>query len=771
MLQNLFSNKVASMLPDEPWLIHEDSYDPNQNLAHESLFALSNGYMGIRGSHEEGTKPSLPYVYINGIFDKSETFMKELATLPNWLGIRLYVNKCLLGIGGAKLLEYQRVLDMKDAALFKHLKLRDEQGRETLIEGMRFVSRAHTHRMGIRLWITPLNYSGLMELEQITDGSIVNFCDAPRFKVKHTLIVCNEALDTQGVYLEAATRDSGLHVGVGSKIVIRQGDEVLDRERVHHAFGEQGIEFTDFQVEQGKCTEVTKYVSMYDVNSCSGEELKSVTAHEVSGFIKDGFGHEYQTHKDVYENMWGHADIVIDGDPDLDKAVRFNVYHLMSAANERNSYVNVGAKLLSGEEYGGHAFWDTELFMMPFFAFVFPKTAKNLEEYRYHLLGAAEKNAATNGFKGAQYPWESADDGSEQSPAWTIEPDGTCYRCYVSVYEHHVTAAVAYGVYEYARITGDKDFLYGPGAEILVQTARFWASRCEWNQEDERYEITKVTGPDEWHEPVNNNTYTNYLVRWNMQYVIDLAAYLERDHKQDYETLIAKTGLTANELGQWSRIVDKLYLPRKAGSPVFEQFEGYFDLMPLTIETYDQNDWPVKPPELDRIDVSQTQIIKQADVVMLMHLLTDKFSQEELSANYRFYERRTLHGSSLSPSIYAIMGLKVGDGSKAYRYLRRAATLDLLNLQGNTREGIHGANAGGVWQTVIFGFAGVAIGEDGTLAIAPKMPETWNSLHFQIMDRDSQLDVLIQHDNSVQIRLLDGPSVTVLVNGQSQVVK
>ena len=256
-----------------------------------------------------------------------------------------------------------------------------------------------------------------------------------------------------------------------------------------------------------------------------------------------------------------------------------------------------------------------------------------------------------------------------------------------------------------------------------------------------------------------------------MQYVIDLAAYLERDHKQDYETLIAKTGLTANELGQWSRIVDKLYLPRKAGSPVFEQFEGYFDLMPLTIETYDQNDWPVKPPELDRIDVSQTQIIKQADVVMLMHLLTDKFSQEELSANYRFYERRTLHGSSLSPSIYAIMGLKVGDGSKAYRYLRRAATLDLLNLQGNTREGIHGANAGGVWQTVIFGFAGVAIGEDGTLAIAPKMPETWNSLHFQIMDRDSQLDVLIQHDNSVQIRLLDGPSVTVLVNGQSQVVK
>lgn len=770
MMQDLFSAEMAGMLPDERWMIHEDSYDPTRNLAYESLFALSNGYMGIRGSHEEGAKPSLPYVYVNGVFDKSETFMKELATLPNWLGMRLYIDKFLLGVDDAMVLEYHRVLDMKDAALFKHLKLRDGKGRETLIEGMRFVSRAHTHRMGIRLWITPLNYSGLMELEQITDGSIVNFCDAPRFKVKHTEVVRNETLDGQGVYLEAETRDCGLRVGVGSKVVIRQEGEVLDRERVHHAFGERGVEFTDFPVKQGRCTEVTKYVSMYGGSACVDEDLGTLAAQEVSDFIKDGFDQEYQDHRDVYEAMWNQADIVIDGDPDLDKAVRFNVYHLMSAANERNDHVNVGAKLLSGEEYGGHAFWDTELFMMPFFAFVFPKTARNLEEYRYRLLGAAEQNAVGNGFKGAQYPWESADDGSEQSPAWTIEPDGTCYRCYVSVYEHHVTAAVAYGVYEYARITGDKDFLYGPGAEILIQTARFWASRCEWNQKADRYEITKVTGPDEWHEPVDNNTYTNYLARWNMQYVIGLVDQIGRDRRQAHERLIAKTGLTEEELNQWHGIVDKIYLPRKADSPIFEQFEGYFDLMPLTITAYDQNDWPIKPPELDKVDVSRTQIIKQADVVMLMHLLTDEFSQEELSANYHFYESRTLHGSSLSPSVYAIMGLKVGDGTKAYRYLRRAATLDLLNLQGNTREGIHAANAGGVWQTVIFGFAGVSISEDGILAINPTMPEGWNSLHFRIMDRESRLDVLIRKDNSVQIGLLEGPSVRVQVNGRSQVV-
>ena len=194
---------------------------------------------------------------------------------------------------------------------------------------------------------------------------------------------------------------------------------------------------------------------------------------EIEGFVETGFDQELKAHEDVYKNMWENADIQITGDDELNRAVRFNIFHLMSTGNEHDDHVNVGAKLLTGEEYGGHAFWDTELFMLPFFSWVFPKTAQNLENYRYHLLDAARANAHKNGYKGAQYPWESADDGTEQCPDWTIEPDGTCYRCYVAVYEHHVTAAVAYGIYNYVKITQDMDFLYSKGAEILTETARF----------------------------------------------------------------------------------------------------------------------------------------------------------------------------------------------------------------------------------------------------------------------------------------------------------
>ena len=235
----------------------------------------------------------------------------------------------------------------------------------------------------------------------------------------------------------------------------------------------------------------------------------------------------------------------------------------MSTGNKRCDRVNLGAKLLSGEEYGGHAFWDTELFMLPYFAFVFPKTAQNLENYRFHLLDAARENAVKDGFRGAQYPWESADDGTEQCPDWTIESDGNCTRCYVAVYEHHVTVAVAYGIYNYAKITGDQEFLFSKGAEILTETARFWASRYNYIPEKNRYDILQVTGPDEWHEPVDNNVYTNYLARWNLRYVISLVRKMINEDREAYISLIQKTGLTDDEIEFWDRVQQNLYLPKK----------------------------------------------------------------------------------------------------------------------------------------------------------------------------------------------------------------
>lgn len=766
MIRDRFSEKLQTLLGGDEWLILQDEYDAAENLNYESLFCLTNGYLGTRGSYEEGTVKSLPCTFVNGVFDKSETFMRELANLPNWLGIRLYVEKELIGIENCSILEFSRVLDMKHAMLVKRFLLEDKKGRQTLVEGIRFVSRANVHRMAVKLYVTPINYDGIIEVENIVDGSVINFADAPRFKVKHTYLVANERLTENGVYIECATRDNHLHVGTGAFLDAERNGKSVIKTRQFYAFGEQTIEFQDFDAEQGVTTEITKYASIYTERDLPKYELHSAVKNEIDAFVERGFEQELAEHFKVYEEMWKEADIQIQGDFDLDCAVRFNIFHLMSTGNEHDDRVNVGAKLLHGEEYGGHAFWDTELFMLPFFAYVFPKTAKNLESYRYRLLDAARANAAKNGYKGAQYPWESADDGTEQCPDWTIEPDGTCYRCYVADYEHHVTAAVAYGIYDYVKITKDTSFLLKKGAEILMETARFWASRCEYITEKDRYEIRKVTGPDEWHEPVDNNVYTNYLAKWNLRYVIALIQDLKEHHREDYDRIAEKISLTEKEIEEWNLVQSKIYLPRKEGTQLLEQFEGYFDLQEVTIQEYDKNDWPIRPAELKTMKTKETQIIKQADVVMLLHLMGEEFDEETTKLNYSYYEKRTLHGSSLSPSIYSIMGLKVGDDTKAYRYLRRAAFIDLINLQKNTREGIHAANAGGVWQTVVFGFAGLSIDVDGILNITPKMPKEWEGVTFRIHYLNSWLEISIDAKNNAAVKVLEGAQTDVKVNGK-----
>lgn len=766
MIRDRFSEKLQTLLGGDEWLILQDEYDAAENLNYESLFCLTNGYLGTRGSYEEGTVKSLPCTFVNGVFDKSETFMRELANLPNWLGIRLYVEKELIGIENCSILEFSRVLDMKHAMLVKRFLLEDKKGRQTLVEGIRFVSRANVHRMAVKLYVTPINYDGIIEVENIVDGSVINFADAPRFKVKHTYLVANEKLTENGVYIECATRDNHLHVGTGAFLDAERNGKSVIKARQFYAFGEQTVEFQDFDAVQGETTEITKYASIYTERDLPKYELHSAVKNEIDAFVQRGFEKELEDHFKVYEKMWEEADIQIQGDFDLNRAVRFNIFHLMSTGNEHDDRVNVGAKLLHGEEYGGHAFWDTELFMLPFFAYVFPKTAKNLESYRYRLLDAARANAEKNGYKGAQYPWESADDGTEQCPDWTIEPDGTCYRCYVADYEHHVTAAVAYGIYDYVKITKDMDFLLKKGAEILMETARFWASRCEYIAEKDRYEIRKVTGPDEWHEPVDNNVYTNYLAKWNLRYVIALIQDLKEHHKEEYDRIVAKISLTEKEIEEWDLVQSKVYLPRKEGTQLLEQFEGYFDLHEVTIQEYDKNDWPIRPAELKTMKTRETQIIKQADVVMLLHLMGEEFDEEMTKLNYSYYEKRTLHGSSLSPSIYSIMGLKVGDDTKAYRYLRRAAFIDLINLQKNTREGIHAANAGGVWQTVVFGFAGLSIDADGILNISPKMPKEWERVTFRIHYLDSWLEISIDANNKAAVKVLEGAQTDVKVNGK-----
>lgn len=757
MIKDKFSENIKYFMSDDNWLIIQNKYVPKDNLIYETNFALTNGYMCTRASYEEETKISLPCTYIAGVYDKSEAFMRELANTPNWLPLKLYVERNLLGIEDCEILEFLRVLDMKKSILFKKLKLRDANGRETLIEGYRFISKNNLHRAAIKFFITPLNYSGVMEMENIIDGTILNFKDFPRFRVKHlkTLEVSN--LNNKGCYIETSTKDHNLHIGTGSVVKVYKNSDTQNiiKNRRYSSFGEVSLEFMDFDVKENETIVIDKFASIYTERDIPSTDIKLNVEKELSDFIITGIDQELKNHIKIYENMWYVANVEIEGDNLIDKALKFNIFHLMSTSNKFDEHVSLGAKLLHGEEYGGHAYWDTEIFMLPFFIFTDPETAKALLKYRYNLLDSARENANLNGYKGAKYPWESADDGTEQCPDWTIEPDGSCYRCYVAKYEHHVTADIAFGIYNYYKLTNDIDFILKYGAEILLETARFWVSRCTYNKVLDRYEILAVTGPDEWHEPVDNNFYTNYMAKWNIKKALEILNMLKENYFSVYMNLTNKISLIKDELANWENVHHKLYIPFSENSKLIEQFEGYFKLKDFTINEYDKNNMPIIPKEALSYGIHNTSINKQADVIMLMFLLEEDFDEKSKKINYDYYEKRTSQRSSLSPSVFSIMGLKVGNNSMAYKYLKRSALVDLNNNQGNTREGIHAASAGGTWQSVILGFAGMSINKNGILCFNPWFPDNWTKLKFKIYYRGQLLEITLE-ETEIKAKILKG---------------
>jgi kojibiose phosphorylase len=441
--------------------------------------------------------------------------------------------------------------------------------------------------------------------------------------------------------------------------------------------------------------------------------------------------------------------------------MRFSIYHLLIAANESDPRVNIGANSLSGERYRGHAFWDTEVFMLPFFIYTQPATARALLLYRYHTLDGARRNARDGGFRGARYAWESADTGVETTPKWTW--DGA-HRIWMGEEEIHVTAAVAYGLMAYVAATGDNALMTDYGAEILFETSRFWADRLEATP-DGRYALTRVVGPDEFHEHVDNSAYTNYLVRWHLQQAAHVYAELAAARPGELASLSERIGLTPDEVEGWLSRAERIRLPARTDGGVIEQFDGYFELESLPV-THDDNDMPMYPPGYHHYNLAGINLVKQADVVMLMYVLPDEFGDDVKRANYEYYEPLTLHKSSLSTAIHSIMSIEVGDPRRAVQYFRRAAFVDLVDNQGNTQEGIHIASAGGTWQMMVCGFGGFRV-RNGQMTFKPWLPPDWNTVEFRLKWHGNTVSVSADHTSATFV--LSGPegaAETIIINGR-----
>ncbi len=450
-----------------------------------------------------------------------------------------------------------------------------------------------------------------------------------------------------------------------------------------------------------------------------GEAKDRLAAAEDAGFER-----AFTTHREAWANRWEASQIIVEGDPELQRAVRFALYHLMGSVADKGEAA-VGARGLTGPGYRGHVFWDSDVFVLPFLAATHPEAARAMLEYRLARLPAAQQAARQLGRQGARFPWESARDGIDVTPASARDQAGRIVRIRTGELEEHIVSDVAWAAQCYVDWTGDEDFEAGAGRALLVETARYWASRIRLDAAG-RGHVYRVIGPDEYHEPVDDNAFTNVMARWNLRRGAELVG-------------------DEGETSEWLRLADALVDGFDPVSGLYEQFAGFFRLEPLVIADVA----PRRPIAADLLlgaeRVRSAQVLKQADVLMLHHLVPDEVVADSLAPNLAFYEPRTAHGSSLSPAIHAGLLARAGQLSDALATLDVAARIDLDDLTGSTAGGVHLATMGGLWQALVFGFAGVRP-RNGALIVHPMLPERWDALELRLFFRGHPLALRIDHD-------------------------
>ncbi|ERI92196.1 kojibiose phosphorylase [Clostridiales bacterium oral taxon 876 str. F0540] len=741
------------------WEVVRGSYDSNENRKYETLFTLANGYKGLRGAMEFsqiGDRGNL----IAGIFDKNTAQVTEIVNCQDPLAFNIYAEEELVDLDRCEILVFESKLNMKEGILYSSFKVKTKKGRIIKVKSERFLSISNVHRWAVKYTMVPENFKGKIFIESIIDGTVTNSTLDPANKTKHFKV--EDAFDLNpGIGLKVSTMDKGFDVvEVSSTIGFDETGNIL-KERKYNQFGEKVRELYQIFVEEKKEYTIYKYGVSYTSRD-SKDCICNLAKEELDSFINTGYEKEKAAHLKSWLSIWEDMDIQIKGDDIAQRGLRFNLFHLAASAYEGDERVSIAAKGLHGEGYKGHVFWDTETFMLPFFIYTRPEVAKALLMYRYNTLEGARKNARDNGFVGAQFPWESADEGTEVTPKWGMDYVGNPVRIWTGDEEYHINSDITFGIWEYYRTTEDKDFLINYGLEIFFDTAKFWRSRVEYNSKEDRYEISRVIGPDEFHEHVNNNVYTNYLAKWSIKKSLELIEWIKKENAEAFDKLCCKLKLDETDFKAWDEIQKKIYIPRSKDGRIIEQFEGYFDLKYFAITEHDDNGMPIWPKgvKLDRLN--ETQLIKQPDVVMLMLMLGEEFDEETRKENYKFYEERTMHKSSLSPSMYSIMGLSVGDTQNAYKYFIKAIMTDLEDNQGNAEFGLHSANTGGAWQSAVFGFGGLSVGKDEMLNFKPWLPKEWEELFFKINWRGAILKVSIREseveftsNKDVQIKVYD----------------
>ena len=735
-------------LADNPWFIVNEGFDPLKEREVETLFSITNGYIGTRGSLAEFYTISSPATLINGLYTKhANNSEEELAMLPDWTRMQVYIDDNPINLFNVKTLEHKRYLDMKRGIFFREWKNKDELGRITNIKILKYISLHNRNKACKSMTILPENYSGRIKVVSAIDGSHQNnIFSLPEIMQPPKSVMIGVKTDNPQKVAVISQKSEFLRedqlISIVHSITV-QINPFLSGEIIHLYHYNKNTVWEEWEW-------IAEYGIKYSINCLlnffssldSSDPIKQAQENNIKT-DESYFKNSINLHLKSLEDKWNKAAIEIEGDQESQKEINFAMYHLINSGGFSGEYSSIPARDLSGITYQGHIFWDTEMYMLPFYTLCEPEVARKLLMFRYHTLPGALENAGREGYKGASYAWESTDSGLEMTPEEAILPYGQVVNIYSGKYENHISPDIAYAIWQYWTVTGDDDFISDYGCEIVFLTARFCKSLMVLGT-DGYYHIYNVIGPDEYHKQINDNAYTNIMAKYNIEFALELVDFMKHKYRSKYEKLRDKIKLDDSEIEDWKNSQEKIYSGYYPEKKLYEQFNNFFNLQYIDLKGYEPRKLPmdiILGKEITR----NSQVIKQADVLMFLFLLGHRFSYDVVKANYEYYEPRTSHGSSLSPGIHSIIAARAGKMEDAFKYFKQNTAIYLGNQMGNASSGIHMAAIGGVWMSLVMGFAGMYIYNDGLL-FDPHLPVQWKSLKFSVLWRKQKINIILKKE-------------------------
>lgn len=745
------------------WLFRHEGWDPKREKTDETLFVQSNGYLGVRAYAEEGVPgregvpgdfhddPNhMPHQYAACVFDASPVTGNTLVNLPTLRLISLHLDGEKLDLSMGRTESFERVLDLESAVGSRSMIWTSPQGKTTRIRFTSFLSQERIHVLATRLELTPENWSGPVTVDLIVDGTAGT-------QRHHHLDALGASEVENGLQAGYRTKTSGIEVQI-LRTLVCEGDwawqdvestGLSSRRRVSGGLG------------QGASTCMDLLAVLTASNDLNASEAPLDRANQVlAAALERGFDALREEQKAAWQAMWGHTDVRVDcEDSTVQLRLRFYLFQLLQAYRAGDPRLSIGAKMLTGQHYSGHYFWDTEIFMLPFYLYTQPDAARDLLQCRIDSLDSAREKARAMGFRGAFFPWEADPiGGGENCPKlWEDEKSGIPVRILCGEIELHINSAIVYGLEHYYRVTGDEDFWFTQAAPVVLESARFWVSRGEWD--GERFVIRNVIGPDEYHEEVDNDAYTNFTARWNIGLAFEL---LDEAPPGLAEALRSELALTDAELQEWKRVQEGIVIGEDPERGILAQDDTYLSLPVTPLDSLDLSKPQYhfyKPGELTKMSM-----VKQASVIALHHLFPFAFDREQIARNWDFYEPRTLHDSNLSAGSHAYVASLLNRTGQAEQFYAMVLATDLDDDQGNAEEGIHAANAGSAWFVAVTAFGGIAATRRA-LHCDPDLPAGWKSLSFPLVFRGRRLRFTLTGER-IQLAAASGAEIDVVLKGK-----